>query len=90
MSGAATARRWRRVSRHDIAGIWVAFFSRCQRYSLPTGGLTTLANTMTVEVVVRLVAAVALERQILLISESKERRSSVAFALLALLLPAGL
>ena len=20
------------VSRHDIAGIWVAFFSRCQRY----------------------------------------------------------
>ena len=24
------------VSRHDIAGIWVAFFSRCQRY-LPTG-----------------------------------------------------
>ena len=22
------------VSRHDIAGIWVAFFSRCQRYYL--------------------------------------------------------
>ena len=22
----------RMVSRHDIAGIWVAFFSRCQRY----------------------------------------------------------
>ena len=21
-----------RVSRHDVAGIWVAFFSRCQRY----------------------------------------------------------
>ena len=27
------------VSRHDTAGIWVAFFFRCQRYiSLPTGG----------------------------------------------------
>ena len=25
------------VSRHDIAGTWVAFFSRCQRYSLRTG-----------------------------------------------------
>ena len=23
--------RWQ-VSRHDIAGIWVAFFSRCHRY----------------------------------------------------------
>eukprot|EP01045_Picozoa_sp_COSAG04_P021082 COSAG04_NODE_2231_length_4481_cov_7.647649_4_plen_317_part_00 len=27
----------RPVSFHDIAGIWVAFFSRCQRISLPTG-----------------------------------------------------
>ena len=63
---------------------------RSDGQEMATWGLTTLANTMTVEVVVRLIAAVALERQILLISESKERRSSVAFALLALLLPAGL
>ena len=27
---------WNGVSCHDIAGIWVAFFSRCQRYSLFT------------------------------------------------------
>ena len=25
------------VSRHDIAAVWVAFFSRWQRYRLPTG-----------------------------------------------------
>ena len=29
-AGAGTGWHW--VSRHDIAGIWVAFFSRCQRY----------------------------------------------------------
>ena len=28
---------WRSVSHHDTAGILVAFFSRCQRYRLPTG-----------------------------------------------------
>ena len=27
------------VSRHDIAGIWVAFFSRCQRYRCGQGGI---------------------------------------------------
>ena len=26
------------VSRHDIAGIWVAFFSRCRRYRCGQGG----------------------------------------------------
>ena len=26
------------VSRHAIAGIWVAFFSRCQRYRCGQGG----------------------------------------------------
>ena len=29
----------REVSRHDIAGIWVAFFSRCQRYRCGQEGL---------------------------------------------------
>ena len=35
-----------RVSRRDIAGIWVAFFSRCQRYSLLTGGGAQLLYTL--------------------------------------------
>ena len=29
---------WPTVSRHDIAGIWLAFFSRCQRYRCEQGG----------------------------------------------------
>jgi hypothetical protein len=31
-SAQRAAVRARTVSRHDVAGIWVAFFSRCQRY----------------------------------------------------------
>ena len=41
---------------------------RSDGQEMATWGLTTLANTMTVEVVVRLIAAVALERQIVLIA----------------------
>ena len=32
------------VSRHDIAGIWVAFFSRCQRYRCGQVVLTQLQS----------------------------------------------
>ena len=43
------------------------------------------ANTLTVEVLVRVLTAALMERQIVLISESKERRTAVAFCLVALL-----
>ena len=32
------------VSRHDIAGIWVAFFSRCQRYRCGQDAMTLFRN----------------------------------------------
>ena len=38
----------RAVSCHDIAGIWVAFFSRCQRYRY---GQARLFNTLAIEAV---------------------------------------
>ena len=35
-----------RVSRHDTAGIWVAFFSRCQRYRCRQATLSGLLCTI--------------------------------------------
>ena len=37
--------RGRSVSRHDIAGIWVAFFSRCQRYRCGQAATRRCATT---------------------------------------------
>ena len=46
MLPAAFERSQRNVSRHDIAGIWVAFFSRCQRYRCRQATLSGLLCTI--------------------------------------------
>ena len=46
---AFTTRTWDDVSRTNIAGIWVAFFSRCQRYSCgqDTHGIRSAAAALS-------------------------------------------
>ena len=46
MLPAAFERSQRNVSRHDTAGIWVAFFSRCQRYRCRQATLSGLLCTI--------------------------------------------
>ena len=58
---------------------------RSSPQEIATWSLTTLANTLTVEVAVRMLTVALMERQIVLISASKERRTAVAFCLRALL-----